>query len=174
MHSRISTPSLEGGVKKVSFRLSCGSLSFGLLFLAVACNNKPHSAEHAEVSGRVLFQGKPLPGGKVSFVAVNGGFASTGDIDENGNYQIKPPVGDVEISVTNRMLQSGYGAKAPPHPKKAGSEEARPVKGRWVNIPSSYADPRTSGLKYTVKSGSQSHDIELSANPSPAPGAPGR
>jgi len=148
----------------------CGML--GLLTLMGGCGKNPHSAEHVEVSGRVLFQGKPLPGGQVNFVAVNGGFASSGIIDENGNYQVKAPVGDVEIGVNNAMLKSqGRGPTQIPHAKKAGAPEKQPLKGRWVNIPSSYADPHASGLKYTVKPGSQSHDIELSANPTPAPGA---
>ncbi|HBI46455.1 MAG TPA: hypothetical protein DDY78_26920 [Planctomycetales bacterium] len=70
--------------------------------------------EHADVSGKVLFQGKPLPGGQVTFVVVKGGFASSGPIGENGNYQIKSPVGDVEISVDNRMLQQQRGKPTSP------------------------------------------------------------
>jgi hypothetical protein len=103
----------------------------------------------------------------VSFVAVKGGFVSSGPIDENGNYQIKAPVGDVEISVMNRMLQSNRGSKGirPPPLKKAEAKEQQPLKGRWVKIPSRYEDPHTSGLKYTVKRGPQTHDIELSGNP---------
>lgn len=147
-------------------RPACCCLSLGLLTLLAGCGKNPHSAEHTDVSGKVLFQGKPLPGGIVSFVAVNGGFAATGTIDENGNYQIKAPVGDVEISVMNRMLQSSSGSKRmPPRLKKAEATENQLLKGRWVKIPSHYEDPQTSGLKYTVKQGPQTHDIELSANP---------
>jgi hypothetical protein len=147
-------------------RPACSCLSLGLLTLLAGCGQNPHSAEHTEVSGKVLFQGKPLPGGIVSFVAVNGGFTSTGTIDENGDYQIKAPVGDVEISVMNRMLQSSRESKwMPPRLKKADAKENQPLKGRWVEIPSHYEDPHTSGLKYTVKRGPQTHDIELSANP---------
>jgi hypothetical protein len=110
----------------------------------------------------------------VTFVSVKGGFASSGTIDENGNYQIQAPVGEVEISVTNQMLklQQRTGNKAPPKLQKAEAND-RPVKGRWVSIPSLYEDPHTSGLKYTVTSGTQSHDIELSANPTSASLAPG-
>jgi hypothetical protein len=135
------------------------------------CNNNPHSADHAEVSGRVLFRGEPLPGGQVTFVTVKGGFAANGTIDENGDYQIKAPVGDVQISVTNRMLQPRGGSNAPAIPKKAEAKEGSPRKGRWVNIPSTYEDAHTSGLKYTVKPGPQTHDIELSDNPRAVPPA---
>ncbi|HTU93793.1 MAG TPA: carboxypeptidase-like regulatory domain-containing protein [Gemmataceae bacterium] len=164
---------LEHRVKKPVFPLACWCLSLGLLTLMVGCSKSPHSAEHADVSGKVLFQGQPLPGGKVTFVAVNGGFASTGTIDENGDYQIKAPVGAVEISVTNQTLQSRGGPMAPRRPKKAEAKKDQPTKGRWVKIPSQYGDPHTSGLSYTVKSGSQTHDIELLANPSSAAGVPG-
>ena len=121
--------------------------------------------QNAEVSGKVLFQGKPLPGGKITFVAVKGGFSAVATIDENGAYQVKAPVGEVEISVSNRMLEPRGGAKTMGRLAKAQPGEGGPVKGQWVKIPSQYEDPSTSGLKYTVTKGSQTHDVELSANP---------
>lgn len=161
-------------ISKPVLRLACCCLPLGLLTLTTGCGEKnASSAEHAEVTGKVLFQGKPLPGGKVSFVAINGGFASSGLIDENGNYQIKAPVGDVEIGVTNQMLQSKSGPKGPKVLKKAEATEHQRVKGRWVKIPSQYEDAHNSGLKYTVKPGAQTHDIELSASTSPAAGGHG-
>ena len=127
--------------------------------------------EHAEVTGRVLYEGNPLPGGVVNFVTIKGAFANTGIIDENGNYQIKSPVGEVQIGVSNKMLE-----REAPKPKEDAVKSARQekgggggraplVKGRFVNIPPKYYDAATSGLKYTVKLGAQTHDIELSANP---------
>jgi hypothetical protein len=171
----VTMTSLDHGANKAVFRLACCSLSFGLLTLLVGCKSNPHSVEHAEVSGKVVFQGKPLPGGRVTFVAVQGGFASSGNIDENGNYQLSSPVGDVEIGVDNTMLQRQRGKPANlPHLKEPGAEEAKPLKGKWVDIPASYADPHTSGLKFTVKPETQTHDIELSNKPAPAPGGPGQ
>jgi hypothetical protein len=158
-----------------SFRpLICGCLSFGLLVLSAGCGERPRSVEHAEVKGKVLFQGKPLPGGTVSFVAVNGAFAWTGRIDENGNYEVKAPVGEVRIGVDNRMLQDRgaiQGGEVKTLREKMEDEapkdqsSAGRLKGRYVPIPKSYTDPTTSGLTYTVKPGPQTHDIELSANP---------
>lgn len=154
-------------------RPACCGFVLGILTLMTGCGKGQHSVEHTEVSGKVLFGGKPLPGGKVTFITVDGGFASTGTIDENGNYQIKAPVGEVEIGVTNRMLQSKVGAKGKPLLAKTEAKEHQALKGRWVKIPTQYEDPHASGLKYTVKQGAQTHDIELSANPSPVSGAPG-
>ncbi len=176
MRSPIFTDSLQRGIEKLVFRLACCCLSFGLLTLMAGCSKTPRSAEHVEVSGKVLLQGKPLPGGRVMFVTVKGGFASSATIDENGNYQIKAPVGDVEIGVDNQMLANRRGPKQTPHPKKPDAEAAganQPVKGRWVKLPNRYADPHTSGLKYTVTPGSQTHNIELSDTPDPPVGNPG-
>jgi len=89
--------------------------------------------------------------------------------------------------VDNRMLSrqglgsGGKGGKGsvggPPqkmsHPRSPGADEPKeqPIKGKYVPIPAQYADPGTSGLTFTVKSGSQTHDIELSASsPSVAAG----
>jgi hypothetical protein len=161
-------------VKSV-LRLFGDWLLLGLLTGMAGCTKTPHSIEHAEVSGKVLFQGKPLPGGQVTFVTVQG-FASSAPIDENGNYQIKAPTGEVQIGVENRfLLPSKRGPEKGFHPRRPGSKvEEKPIKGRYVKISSRYSDPTTSGLTCTVKPGPQTHDIELSDNPSPAPAAPGR
>src|SRR4051794_2917593 len=81
----------------------------GLLAWVAGCNQKPRETEHAEVSGKVLIDNKPLPGGQISFVAVKGGFAASGNIDENGNYNIKAPIGEVTIAVNNGALQTQGG-----------------------------------------------------------------
>jgi hypothetical protein len=166
----------ERGIEMAILRLSCCAVSLGLLILSAGCGLRPRSVEHAEVTGKVLYQGKPLPGGTVSFVAVNGAFAFTGAIDENGQYEVKAPVGEVMIGVDNRMLRSGptqgdgskevktLRQKMEGEDQKDQPSKGR-LKGRYVAIPKSYTDPTTSGLKYTVKLGPQTHDIELSANP---------
>ena len=164
-------------------RLVCGCLSLGLLIGTTACGKSLHGTQHEEVSGQVLFKGKPLPGGRVTFAAIKDGFASSAPIDENGNYQVNAPIGEVLISVDNRMFQPRGGAgkgkrsaqtKGPDHhPKRPDAQEveAEPSKGRrYVPIPGHYANCDTSGLTYTVKPGAQTYDIELSDSPGPAGG----
>jgi hypothetical protein len=128
--------------------------------LVVGCNVRRRSAEHAEVTGRVLYKNKPVLGGQVMFVTSDG-FSSTGVIDEQGNYTISAPVGDVRITVDNRMV----GQKAlPAAAKGAGRPDApppTPIKGVYRELPSKFYVVETSGQTYTVKSGSQTHDIEL-------------
>ena len=160
-------------IGKSILRLVCGCLSMVLLTGTTGCKKSLHSTQHEEVSGRVLFKGNPLPGGRVTFAALEGGFASSQPIDENGNYKINAPIGDVLISVDNRMFQpkgaAGKGKRPTQtpgpdqHPKRPDSQvEAEPTKGRrYVPIPVRYANCDTSGLTYTVKPGPQTHDIEL-------------
>lgn len=162
-------------------RLVSGCLSLGLLTGMMGCTKSLHETEHVEVSGKVLFKGQPLPGGRVTFAAIKGGFASFAPIDENGNYKINAPIGEVLICVENRMLQGQQlqrGTKTGPvrHLKKPDSkEEEKPIKaGRYVKIPERYSNCDTSGLTYTVTLGPQTHNIELSDNPTPPPGAAGQ
>jgi hypothetical protein len=141
-------------------------LAVGLLVLVTGCPNKKRAVEHAEVTGKVLFRGQPLPGGEVTFVTTQGAFASSATVDEHGNYKISSPVGDVKISVNNRALGAGRGRGpgAPAkkqHPRPPGSGEPAEPKGRYVDIPSKYYDPGESGLTYTVVPGSQTFDIKL-------------
>jgi hypothetical protein len=152
-------------------------LFMGLLLLAPGCKSK-RTVERAKVTGRVLFQGQPLPGGRVTFLAVNGSYATNGIIDEGGNYEIDAPVGEVKISVDNSMVAGGGRKMGPPaglprSKQPSGSEEETPLKGKYVDIPSRYRNTEDSGLNYTVKSGQQTHDIELSNARTPTPGAPG-
>lgn len=128
----------ERRIDRLLLRLGCSSLFVGLLAVMTGCGQSPHSVDHTEVSGKVLFHGKPLPGGRVNFITVQGAFASSGKIEKDGHYTLAAPVGDAQISVMNEK------------------------------IPSAFSDPLTSGLKYTVKPGPQTYDIELSDNPRPA------
>lgn len=162
-------------------RLSFCCVLTGLLAWVAGCTQTPRETEHAEVSGKVLIDNKALPGGQISFVAAKSGFAASGNIDENGNYHIKAPVGEVTITVNNTALQtqSGGGAskkvkgkgggQAPkelPHPKEV-EKDVQPIKGHWVSIPSRYANADTSELKYTVTPGPQTYDVKLTSGAPP-------
>src|SRR5262249_24670240 len=138
-----------------------------------------------------LFEGKPLPGGTLMFRPVESARNPvTAQIDQDGNFSAKVPVGECKISVDNRGLLStstgpvgvsggervSVGRAGPPKgaavgpPKDAmvavGDKSApevsvqRPV-GTYVAIPKQYYDPETSGLTMKVTSGKQTHNIEL-------------
>src|SRR5260370_42095195 len=74
------------------------------LALAAGCGGgRPH-VPTAEVSGKVLYKGQPLPGGSVMFFATQAEHVNSATIDENGNYKIDGAIGEVKISVDNRNL----------------------------------------------------------------------
>jgi hypothetical protein len=137
-----------------------------LLAAAAGCGTgPPKPPPSAKVSGTVLYRGQPLPGGRISFVTVAGGFATTATIREDGKYEISAPTGDVQISVDNSMLMPRRGSPMQP-PQSEGMKQHSggaedPVKGQYVNLPSKYFRPDTSGLTYTVKKGDQTHDVPL-------------
>ena len=136
-----------------------------LLLAAAGCGFSRHSVSHVEVSGRVLYKSQPVLGGEVQFVTVEGAFASTGVIDEKGNYKINAPVGDVRISVDNRMLSRQSGSANHPAGMRGagrpGAPDPTPIKGTYLQIPDKYYSADRSGLTYTVTSEPQTHDIEL-------------
>jgi hypothetical protein len=134
------------------------------------------------VSGRVILDGKPVPGGEIVFRSTGpNSFPVVAKIDENGNYAaVELPAGDVMVIVDNRKLAPA----APPGPKpipKGLSAEARaqiiaqrashppppsppPPKpdGKYVPLPARYVNGEAEDeLKFTVQTGPQSHDIEL-------------
>src|SRR5262249_19922925 len=140
-----------------------------LVALTVGCTGGPkRSTKHVDVSGQVTYNGKPVTGGEVSFVA-EGGFSSKGIIDKNGNYTISAPVGNVKISVNNTMLSKGAGGEGTKHStgmKGAGkprsdASEARKLEGTYIRLPTKYLSVDTSPLTYVVKNETQTYNIEL-------------
>jgi hypothetical protein len=124
------------------------------------------------VSGKVYYQGKPVPGGTLTFVPEGKGEARTAIIREDGSYQIdKVQVGSAKISVVSsavppaslpRSRVPSMMDKKPPKDAPPGMEAILATSpGKYVKLPEHFGDPDKSGLKYTVKSGSQDYDIQL-------------
>jgi hypothetical protein len=158
-----------------------GSASrFGLLVflpVVVGCG-----AGQGKVSGRVLYNGEPLPGGRVTFRPADPTQnAVSAELDKQGNYEVVLPVGEVMVSVDNRELEPRGPRNAglpkdikltPEITKLIGSakadnasppapDKAEKASGKYVPIPSKYYLAETSGLTFKVQSGNQKHDIEL-------------
>lgn len=154
--------------------------AFLLLCVVAGCG-----APKGKVSGRVLYQGKPLPGGLVTFQPADSNFnAVVATLDEEGNYEATLPPGEVQVAVDNRMLQprapalKGIPADLPAEVKKAiGQAQSKqqgppaaptqtthaPEKtnGKYVPISPKYYTIEDNGLGFTVQAGDQKHDIEL-------------
>jgi len=116
----------------------------------------------ATVSGKVAFNGQPLPSGTVAFLGEDGR-AYTGVIGADGTYTLeKVSPGPMKISVQTPPPPSGKPVvQPPPGASSMPGMDMRNREVKTVAIPRKYEDPNTSGLTYTVTSGSQTHDIEL-------------
>jgi len=122
-----------------------GGLLLILALLVVAgCGQKNHP-----VKGKVTFKenGKPLGAGHVLFQLVSDpDIKASGDIEEDGSYELGNSkgmgalAGEYEVLVQPRMLEND--------PTKS------PIDNR-------FRDFKTSGLKYTVKPGSNEFNIEV-------------
>jgi hypothetical protein len=115
---------------------------------ASAEDKKPDPAKAEEVSGKVAYNGKPLPGGTVTFVSKDGKTTIAGALAEDGTYKVALPAGEYGIAITTDS------------PKKKDDKDP-PKKVPVLKIPAKYGDVKTSGLVYKVASGKQSFDIEL-------------
>ena len=96
----------------------------------------------------------------------NKSYSVTANIDEQGQYKIKAPVGECQIAVDNRMLATpqrrGPVANKPSGLKRPGAEAPSDLKGQYVEIPAKYYEPSTSELKYKVEDKDpQTHEIVL-------------
>jgi hypothetical protein len=129
--------------------------------LAAGCGKEKPPVETAEVSGKVIYRGEPLPGGQVTFILTDGEASKNALIDENGNYKIEAPVGDVKITVNNELLKERMQHSPVASARRPGGQKPARMKGTYVQIDSKYYTPKKTPLTYTVKKGSQTHDITL-------------
>jgi hypothetical protein len=144
-----------------------------LLFLVLLAGC---SRSTGRVSGKVLYNGNPLPGGRLTFLpreARQNPIPAV--INADGHYEATLPVGEVTIVVDNRELQS-VSIGAPPNmprefqlpiqkaevkpPAEPNAQEGT-LSGKYVLIPEKYYLAETSDLKHMVKRGTETFDIEL-------------
>jgi len=109
------------------------------------------------VSGKVTYNGQPVPKGTISFQSASPeGRNATGEIGPDGSYTIQTEtpgdgaiVGDYKVAITaledNVVLD--YIPKKKPEPKRL--------------VPEKYENPATSGLTAKVESGSNAIDFPL-------------
>ena len=118
----------------------------GLFFFTMlpGCGGTGTKPDQCTVSGTVTFNGDPVTGGILVFhitTAKNENVSATTLIKGDGTYAVSEvTAGAAKVSVDN-----------PAAPRKAGD----------VAIPKKFADPKTSGLKYDIGTGTQTIDIDL-------------
>jgi hypothetical protein len=143
----------------------------GLVLLAVCAGCS--SSSQGTISGKVSYQGKPVPTGTVVFVPQVQGGSFVAQI-RDGQYKLENcPVGPAKIAVSSRPANTaprkGMMSKIKPPPEiqeklRGGTpaEGASSNDAPTVKMPPRFQDPEKSGLSYTVKGGSQVYDIDIS------------
>ena len=120
-----------------------------------------------EISGEVTFNGKPIPWGRITFLSQVGNKQAISSSIRNGAYTIKGcPAGPVKISVESFKAVAhdpklGPQGMAKGFKRPEGEEPPPEAIGKTLPIPPRYGNTDTSGLEYTVRSGSQTHNIPL-------------
>jgi hypothetical protein len=120
-----------------------------------------------DVSGTVTYGGKAVPVGTVAFYDADGQWLASSPIS-GGTYSVAGvPTGPATIAVTTPRAGPGRrGTRLPPPPPRGAKKTARP-KAEPVTVPDKYGSPAKSGLTYTVKTGTQVHDLQLKEEPPP-------
>lgn len=137
------------------FRLLGGTL---LAVMLLGCRVRT-----GEISGKVTYQGKPLPSGRISLFCEGGEKPVLSRSISDGVYSISDvPVGKAQVTVIT--FQTRYDpipgepeVKSPPPPDVVTA----PPPGPYVPIPARYRMADTSGLSVTIVGGRQTQDWEL-------------
>lgn len=115
--------------------------------LTASCSQRPAGRlDRAAVSGSITFDGKPLPGGLITFCSARDTMmAATAVLQPDGTYFIEDaPLGANLVTVDTTAILAG----APQ---------------RYVEIPKKYIAPDTAGLTYEVHAGdNEKVDFQLS------------
>ncbi len=142
--------------------------------LLLGCNQSNRPATYP-VRGTVIYQGKPLAGASVTFMADGASRAAVGKTDETGSFQLTTyEQYDGALPGTYLVTVKKYGSEPPPLPTApadgaidpAGEEKYTAAMARWLEtaktaVPQKYADRRTSDLSREVVDGENSFEIEL-------------
>jgi hypothetical protein len=120
------------------------------------------STQEAQVSGQVLLNGERIGPGIVVFEPMGGGKPAVGPIDESGRYSMST---SREAGLGAGRYKAAVSVREPANVRPG--ELAPPGK---LLIPEKYENSATSSLEYEVEPGSNTIDIELSSQSSPAAG----
>jgi hypothetical protein len=143
----------------VSFTVGLGLVcSFG------GCSNDPNMPKLGKVHGKVIYNGKPLDGGRVVFTPAMGkggdtGQAAGGEIDSDGTYEMTTfntgdgaIIGQHIVTIVSREKGARNEPDANGHIKYELHKSVTPAK---------YATPDKSPLRCTVVPEGSTFDIEL-------------
>jgi hypothetical protein len=136
----------------------------------LGCGGDASKPQLGRVSGKVTYKGQPVTKGVVSFVPRGGpgvqtGQGATGEISSDGSYTLTTfengdgaVLGEHTVLVISREEDPAIKGHGMPIPDAKGQMNIKPPK---YLVPETYATATKSPLRFTVKEGSNTHDIEL-------------
>ncbi|MEW4569985.1 hypothetical protein AB1L88_19140 [Tautonia sp. JC769] len=150
-------------------RISPLALTFVGMMLVVGCGDSSGLPKRYPVSGSVNYNGQPVETGTITFAPVDPeGRAASGTIS-NGSYYLTTAIdgdgalpGDYRVSITARDVNydAAMGGVQGGSPKQ--DDVAKAFQDAKDLVPPKYSLPDTSGLTYTVESGSNRNvDFDL-------------
>lgn len=105
----------------------------------------------ASVSGRVLYNNKPVTSGTVTLLGENGKASDPGMVKADGTYFIaKAPAGKVKVSFSNPPPTP---IGNPTNPTDPEVKERADGAARYVATPQKFGDANQSGLTLDLKAG---------------------
>ncbi len=130
-----------------------------ILLLASACGC---GQRFGAVQGTVYVDGKPANNGTVILSGADN-LSAGGAIRPDGHFEVKNvPVGPVK-AVIQQMVMLGGGPGSDNHGRLKGITEPATLVANPVTIPKKYQNVDTSGLSYTITSGTNEINIELTS-----------
>jgi hypothetical protein len=155
--------------------MKCTTFGTALVLIVSAasllgCGGDLGKPKLGRVSGKVTYNGQPVTKGVVSFVPSSGpgaatGQTATGEVGQDGSYTLTTfdtgdgaVLGEHTVVVIAREEDPAIQGHGMPIPDSTGKLKTKAPK---YLVPETYATVTKSPLRYTVKEGSQTHDIEL-------------
>jgi hypothetical protein len=109
------------------------------------------------MSGKVTFNSKPVVFGTVLVHGKDG--LRQGAIQPDGSFTVRDiAAGEARVAINS---PNPKGIQLYPNKNPKYKQEPYPDVPGWFPIPKQYEDVQTSGLKYTIRGGSNAIDIEL-------------
>lgn len=130
------------------------ALAVAASLLPLACGKT--GPQMARVTGKVTYEGKPVPKGTITFVATApDGRNAVGTLDANGTYRLQTEQpGDGALLGDYKVTISAHDEPVLDY------IPAKPVAPKLL-APAKYESPTSSDLKATVRAGSNSIDFDL-------------